>query len=104
MRTVTWTLVILLSATAMAQPKAYIDLEDGFWGTNHRLVIDGKDYRPGFTGFSDLQTAYASDPVAVSLIQKYEAYGMWANLFFWGTIAGLIAYSAKDEDDQSDNT
>lgn len=92
-------LSFLFSTNLWAKPKAYFDADDNFWRPNHRIVVDGKEYRPGFFGFRNIDEAMKADPLAQALASDYECYSGWAQGFFWGGLIASVVYSAASSSD-----
>ena len=92
-------LIIFQSSLGFAKPKAYFDIDDSFF-SSPRLVIDGKEHKYGFWGFSDIPEAVASDPLAKALAQDYVTYRNWGHGLVWTGLVAAIAYAiATDSDD-----
>ena len=88
---------VFITLPLSAKPKAYLDINDSFWSPNPRLVIDGKDLKPGFFGYSDLPEAFASNPQALKYAESFNSYRICANIGLWGGLAAALTYVLASE-------
>ncbi len=83
-------------ATLADPPKAYLDMEPGFFSSGMKLYVDGKELNAEFwrlNGFS-LSEAMKDNPQAFEYARKHETYGRWASISLWSGLGGAITYLA----------
>jgi hypothetical protein len=81
-------------------PKAYFDMDPGFFSGGQVLVVNDRELTPGILspGKFNISELMRENVKAYELAKKHEDYATWSGIALWGGVGGAIAYLATSRD------